>query len=102
MNRWQRQQLLNAIESSPYPYVWLDALSIPTAILSSTLDPGSWLLGLSDTLLTRMMAVYAAGATTIVLRSAELDGGRYHQRAWTMQEFCGSRTVTIRSEYDAL
>jgi hypothetical protein len=98
MSRWQRQQLLATIESSPCPYVWLDALSMPAAILGPNPDPGSWLLGLSDTLLTRMMAVYAAGAITVVLRSSEPDGGRYHERAWTMQEFCGSRAITVCSE----
>jgi hypothetical protein len=98
MSRWQRKQLLGAIQSSWYPYVWLDALSIPAAVLGPNPDPGSWLLGLSDTLLTRMMAVYAAGANTVVLRSAEPDGGRYHQRFWTMQEFCGSRAVIVFSE----
>jgi hypothetical protein len=98
MSRWQRQQLLAIIQSSPHPYVWLDALSIPAAILGSNTDPESWLLDLSNTLLTRMMTVYAAGANTIVLRSSEPDGGRYHQRAWTMQEFCGSRKVRVYSE----
>jgi hypothetical protein len=98
MSRWQRQQLLAAIESSPHPYVWLDALSIPAAVLGPNPDPNSWLLDLSNTLLTRMMAVYAAGANTIVLRSSEAEGGRYHQRAWTMQEYCGSRAIVVCSE----
>ena len=97
MSRWQRQQLLAAIRGSPLPYVWLDALSIPVAVLGPNPDPNSWLLGLSHALLTRMMAVYAAGANTVVLRSAEPEGSRYHQRAWTMQEFCGSRVVTVYS-----
>jgi hypothetical protein len=102
MSRWQRQQLLAGIRDSPHPYVWLDALSIPAALLLSrghaSPEQDSWLHALSNTLLTRMMAVYAAGASTIVLRSSEPDGGRYHQRAWTMQEFCGSRFITVRSE----
>jgi len=28
-----------------------------------------------------------------VLRSAELDGSRYHQRVWTFQEYCVSRNL---------
>ncbi len=62
-------------------YVWLDNLSIPTPMLGPNIAPGSWLLNLSNTLLTRMMTVYAAGANTVVLRSSEPDGGRYHKRA---------------------
>jgi len=100
MSRWQRQQLLATIESSPCPYVWLDALSMPAALLGPNPDQGWWLLNLSDTLLTRMMAVYATGSNTLVLRSSEPDGGRYHERAWTMQEFCGSRAITVCSEDD--
>jgi hypothetical protein len=100
MSRWQRLQLLKAIESSPHPYVWLDALSIPAAILGPN-PARSWLLDLSTTLLTRMMAVYAAGASTVVLRSSEPEGVRYHQRAWTMQEYCGSRAIVVCSEDNA-
>jgi hypothetical protein len=62
-------------------------------MMGPNIAPGSWLLDLSNTLLTRMMTVYAAGANTVVLRSSEPDGGRYHQRAWTMQELFGSRIV---------
>jgi hypothetical protein len=32
------------------------------------------------TLLSRMMAVYASAGYTLVLRSLELEGCRYHQR----------------------
>jgi hypothetical protein len=101
MSRWQRQRLLAAIESNPYPYVWLDALSIPAAVLGSNTEHDPWLLDLSNTLFTRMMAVYSAGGTTIVLRSSEAEGGRYHQRAWTLQEFCGSRAIAVCSEENA-
>ena len=95
------RELLKCIRCSPHPYVWLDALSMPAAVLGPDPCPGSWLVGLSNTLLARMMAVCAAGANTVVLRSSEAKGSRYHQRVWTLQEFCGSRAVTVCTEDNA-
>ena len=98
MSRWQREQLLLEIRRGRHNYVWLDALSIPAAALGRSPRPGTWIAGVSNTLLTRMMAVYATAADTLVLRSNEVEGNRYHERAWTAQEFCGSRRIIIRCE----
>jgi len=92
MSRWQRQQLHAAINSSPCTYVWLDVLSIPAALEP---EQGTSLWQTSDKLMTRMMAVYAAAASTLVLLSKEEDGGRYFQRAWTLQEYCGARALQV-------
>jgi len=95
MSRWQRQELLAALRANGHAYVWVDALCIPAALEP---PPGTWLAAMSRVLLTRMMALYSAAATTLVLRSLEEDGLRYHQRAWTMQEFCCAQEVIVRSE----
>jgi len=88
MSRWQITALESALRSSEATYVWLDCLSVPQAPCQ-----------LQRTLLARMMAVYAsAGAGTVALRSREVDGGRYHQRAWTLQEFCCSGALSVYTE----
>ena len=71
MSRWQLQELLGALKDSPCLYVWLDRISIP--------QDGS---ELQNTLLTRMMAAFASANQTLVLRSLERAGSRYHQRTW--------------------
>lgn len=48
--------------------VWMDKFSVPQV-------PGQ----LQTTLLARMLAVYASSGCTLVLRSIELPGERYHQ-----------------------
>ena len=95
MSRWQRQELLETLRSNGHTYVWVDALCIPAALQPA---PGTPLAKMSSMLLTRMMALYSAALTTLVLRSIEEEGFRYHQRAWTMQEFCCSREIIVRSE----
>jgi len=87
MSDFQISCLLEAIRRSRAKYVWLDRLSVPQADCS-----------LKYTILARMMAVYAAARSTVVIRSAELPGSRYHQRAWTFQEFCASCELDIRTE----
>jgi hypothetical protein len=88
MSRWQITTLECALRSSKALYVWVDCLSVPQAPCQ-----------LQRTLLARKMAVYAsAGAGTIALRSCEPHGGRYHQRAWTMQEYCCSATICVYTE----
>jgi hypothetical protein len=48
--------------------VWIDKMSVEQRPC-----------GLQDTLLSRMMAVYASSGCTLVLRSCEPEGSRYHQ-----------------------
>ena len=92
MTRWQREQLLAAILRSSCTYVWLDVLSIPTA-----LEPpeGTRLWELSEMLMARMMAVYATAVCTLALLSNETEGERYCQRAWTLQEYCVARRLDV-------
>ena len=88
MSQWQMGTLASVLRSSSATYVWIDCLSVPQ--VSGKLQ---------QTLLARMMATYAsAGAGTVVLRSLEEEGERYHQRAWTLQEFCTSRALTVHTE----
>eukprot|EP00873_Tetraselmis_striata_P011346 jgi/Tetstr1/431610/TSEL_021140.t1 len=87
MSDFQISCLLEAIRRSRAKYVWLDRLSVPQADCS-----------LKYTILARMMAVYTAARSTVVIRSVELPGSRYHQRAWTFQEFCASCELDIRTE----
>ena len=75
MTRWQMATLADAIRSCNCLYVWMDVISVPQASHSR----------LQKTLLSRMLAVYAAAAETVSLRSSERDGDRYHQRGWTLQ-----------------
>ena len=99
MSRWQREQLLVELRRGRHKYVWIDALSIPAAVLGEDAVPGTWLVKLAGTLLTRMMGVYAAAAETLVLMSLESPGETYHERAWTFQEYCGARRVVSRLEH---
>ena len=86
--RWQMSTLASALRLSTAAYVWIDVMSVPQVKC-----------GLQKTLLARMMAVYAsAGAGTIALRSTQHHGERYHQRAWTTQEFCTSTKMSVYSE----
>ena len=92
MTRWQREQLLAGILRSSCKYVWLDVLSIPTALRP---QEGSKLWDLSEKLMARMLAVYSTAACTLALMSNEKEGERYCQRAWTLQEYCGSRELDV-------
>ena len=98
MTPWQMRELLAELRKGRHSYVWLDALSIPAAVLGLEGKPGTWLQEVSDSLVVRMMAVYAAASETLVLKSLEEEGGRYHQRGWTMQEYCGARSLVERVE----
>ena len=98
MSPWQMRELLAELRKGRHSYVWLDALSIPAAVLGAEGKPGTWLQELSNTLVVRMMAVYAAASETLVLKSLEEEGGRYHQRGWTAQEYCVARSLTERVE----
>ena len=98
MTPWQMRELLAELRKGRHSYVWLDALSIPAAVLGWDGKPGTWLQEISDKLLVRMMAVYAAANETLALKSREEEGGRYHQRGWTLQEYCGARSLTERAE----
>lgn len=77
MNAFQMRELLTAVNHSTCAYVWLDRLSVPQHECK-----------LKYTLLARMMTVYASAGSTLVIRGLEDEGSRYHQRAWTCQEFC--------------
>ena len=61
--------------------MWLDKICVP--------QDGSVL---QKTLLSRMMAVYASSACTLVLRSRELERSRYHQ-VLSYPAMCPSRTA---------
>ena len=98
MTPWQMRELLSELRKGRHSYVWLDALSIPAAVLGLEGKPGTWLQEVSDSLVVRMMAVYAAASETLVLKSLEEEGGRYHQRGWTLQEYCGARSLVERVE----
>eukprot|EP00873_Tetraselmis_striata_P003753 jgi/Tetstr1/424017/TSEL_014628.t1 len=87
INRWQAASLLAAIEAAGCQYVWMDTLAIPQDVAE-----------VQSTLLSRMMAVYSSAAITLVLRSAEAEGGRYHQRVWTLQEYCAAQALIVLTE----
>jgi len=87
MSDWQLHSLLDAMVSTNCKYIWLDRISVPQV--------GGVL---QETLLSRMMAVYAASGCTLVLRSREPDGSRYHQRGWTVQEFCSCSKAAVKTE----
>eukprot|EP00951_Prasinocladus_malaysianus_P027973 scaffold253187_cov38-Prasinocladus_malaysianus.AAC.1 len=89
MNPFQMQAVVDAIRYSGVTYVWLDRLSVPQMDC-----PAKY------TLLARMMAVYGAAKLTLALRSRESDKHRYHQRAWTFQEFCTCRKLRLATEAD--
>eukprot|EP00873_Tetraselmis_striata_P012898 jgi/Tetstr1/433162/TSEL_002349.t1 len=93
MSRWQMEQLMRALETTSCFYVWIDRLSVPQ-------DASQ----LQNTLLSRMMATFASARETLVLRSRESGGSRYHERAWTLSEFVCSAspmTCTEDSEVEA-
>eukprot|EP00873_Tetraselmis_striata_P026617 jgi/Tetstr1/446881/TSEL_003661.t1 len=87
INRWQAASLLAAIKAAGCRYVWMDNLAIPHDVP-----------GVQRTLLSRMMAVYSSALVTLVLRSAEHGGCRYHQRVWTLQEYCSARALIMLTE----
>jgi hypothetical protein len=71
MSRWQMEQLVAALSNTSCFYVWIDRLSVP-----------QYESELQNTLLSRMMGTFANARETLVLRSMEENGSRYHQRAW--------------------
>eukprot|EP00873_Tetraselmis_striata_P013115 jgi/Tetstr1/433379/TSEL_022664.t1 len=85
MGRWQIEQLLDALKTSTCFYVWIDRLSVPQVESE-----------LQNTLLSRMMGTYASARETLVLRSLEEEGSRYHQRAWTLAEYVCSNMPLCR------
>lgn len=87
MSTWQMQSLVDALSQSTCRYVWIDKMSVVQRPC-----------GLQDTLLSRMMAVYASSGCTLVLRSCEPEGSRYHQRGWTVQEFCACSKTAILTQ----
>ena len=92
MSEFQLGELLRHVASSWVDYVWLDKLSVAQSPQSPEMQQ------LQRTLLARMMAVYAGADHTLVLRSLEAEAGRYHQRAWTCQEYCCARRLVVCSE----
>jgi len=89
MSRWQLEQLLVAMRRTGLRFVWLDRLSVPQPPLKGSLA------GLQICLLSRMMTVYTAAGATLVLRSLEAETCRYHQRAWTFQEYSCAHSLLI-------
>ena len=67
--------------------VWIDTLSVIQR-------RGN----LQQTLLARMMAVYSSAGMTLALRSLEEKHNRYHQRVWTLQEFCSARELRLATQ----
>lgn len=90
MSKFQMRALLVAIDMSGAEYVWLDCLSVPQEDCNLKL-----------TLLVRMLAVYASAKCTLAIRTAEEPGSRYHERAWTCQEFCVAPRLLVMTEPDA-
>jgi len=90
MGRWQIEQLLDALKTSTCFYVWIDRLSVPQVESE-----------LQNTLLSRMMGTYASARETLVLRSLEEEGSRYHQRAWTLAEYVCSNMPLVRTETES-
>eukprot|EP00192_Tetraselmis_astigmatica_P006969 CAMPEP_0117675554 /NCGR_PEP_ID=MMETSP0804-20121206/15672_1 /TAXON_ID=1074897 /ORGANISM="Tetraselmis astigmatica, Strain CCMP880" /LENGTH=694 /DNA_ID=CAMNT_0005484575 /DNA_START=576 /DNA_END=2660 /DNA_ORIENTATION=- len=88
MTEWQMRQMADAINCTGCLYVWMDNCALPQ-------DGGKLL----TRLLSRMMAVYAAGFMTLVMLSREYDTDRYHQRVWTLQEYCSAaRTMIVKED----
>jgi hypothetical protein len=77
------------IDTTGCVYCWIDNLAIPSE---------RKLRSVQKTLLSRMMAVYSAALVTMALRSRETEGDRYHQRVWTLQEFCAARSLIVVTE----
>lgn len=65
------EKTLETLGEATCLYVWIDRISVPQG--SSELQ---------NTLLSRMMGVFATARETLILRTQEEDGSRYHQRAW--------------------
>jgi hypothetical protein len=89
MTRWQVESTLKGIQVTRCKYVWIDSLAIPADFESRKLQ---------KTLLSRMMAVYSAALSTLALRSCEAEGDRYHQRIWTLQEFCAAKNLMVLTQ----
>ena len=87
MKPFQLEAVSEAIASSGARYVWLDRLSVPQE------DSGQ-----KQTLLARMMGIYSAATWTLSIRTSESPGSRYHQRAWTLQEFCCAGHLQVVTE----
>lgn len=88
ITEWQTACILQVINTTGCLYVWMDKLAIPATDTKR----------LQKTLLSRMMAVYSSALVTLVLRSRETDGDRYHQRVWTLQEFCAANQLIVLTE----
>eukprot|EP00873_Tetraselmis_striata_P013498 jgi/Tetstr1/433762/TSEL_022979.t1 len=84
MSRWQLEALHRGVADAGCLYVWIDRIALP-----------QYSSGLQVALLARMMATYATSRKTLALRALETDGNRYHQRAWTLQEYCNARSLTV-------
>eukprot|EP00873_Tetraselmis_striata_P029117 jgi/Tetstr1/449381/TSEL_003890.t1 len=84
MSPWQMRTIISAVKKSNCRYLWIDCIAVEQSQTE-----------LQRAVLSRMMAVYAACMSTIVLRSLEHDQARYHQRAWTLQEFCAARHLRV-------
>uniref|UniRef100_A0A061RF71 Uncharacterized protein n=1 Tax=Tetraselmis sp. GSL018 TaxID=582737 RepID=A0A061RF71_9CHLO len=87
MSAWQMRKLREGIALSGCHYVWIDILALPQQDCQ-----------LKDVLLSRMMAVYSNAEDCLVLRTREEAGSRYHQRAWTFQEWCSARRLHVVTE----
>eukprot|EP00951_Prasinocladus_malaysianus_P026995 scaffold241022_cov46-Prasinocladus_malaysianus.AAC.1 len=44
------------------------------------------------------MGVYCGAHSVLCIRSREPEASRYHQRAWTLQEFCSARRIVMVDE----
>eukprot|EP00951_Prasinocladus_malaysianus_P037705 scaffold407127_cov47-Prasinocladus_malaysianus.AAC.2 len=84
MSDWQMEELTKAIESSKCLYVWLDRISVPQ-------EEGQ----LKKVLLSRMMSVYASSMAVLCLLTREANTHRYHQRMWTLQEYCTAKSLIV-------
>ena len=87
MKPFQLEAIAQAISACKARYVWLDRLSVPQEHCSQ-----------KQALLARMMGVYVAAGWTVALRTNESPGSRYHQRAWTLQEFCCASRLQVVTE----
>ena len=87
MSDFQMRALLKVMSKVSHMYVWIDVLAVYQ-------QPGE----LQRTLLTRMMAVYCGAHLTVGIRTPEEPKSRYHQRAWTLQEYCIANNLVIVDE----
>mmetsp|Transcript_13716 Transcript_13716/g.34524 ORF Transcript_13716/g.34524 Transcript_13716/m.34524 type:complete len:357 (+) Transcript_13716:503-1573(+) len=86
-SRFQVSAVLAVLRRSSHQYVWIDKLAVYQ-------KPGL----LQTTLLSRMMAVYCGAHTVFAIRSCESERSRYHQRAWTLQEYCVAQSMVMVDE----